>query len=182
MPSRSVHDEALNSYLLYMFTCNLFLPPKELKEFCLLFGLNVACLLAIEQTHYINGREPIPKARNLHLVWQYAQNLATHHRFVSMLHVTPLVFHTILTLIQDHPVFTNHSNNSQTPVEKQLAVMLYRMGCFGNGISVEDQMPSQRVIVLRPWQFRNGGFVGVLLALWHCKGVKDRVLRSNDSG
>jgi len=121
-----------------MFTRNLFLPPKELKEFCLLFGLDVACLLAIEQTCYINGHEPVPKAGNLHLVWQYAQNPATHHHFVSMLRVMPLVFHTILTLIQDHPVFTNHSNNGQTPMKKQLAVTLYRMGRFGNGISVED--------------------------------------------
>jgi hypothetical protein len=55
-----------------------------------------------------------------------------------MLHVTPLVFSTILQLIRNHPVFLNHSNNAQTPVQQQLAVTLYRMGCYGNSASVED--------------------------------------------
>jgi hypothetical protein len=55
-----------------------------------------------------------------------------------MLRVTPLVFSTILQLIENHPIFLNHSNNRQTPVEQQLAVTLYRMGHFGNAASVED--------------------------------------------
>ena len=52
-----------------------------------------------------------------------------------MLHVTPLVFHTILQLIKDHPIFLNHSNNAQTPVDQQLAVTLYQMRYYG---SMED--------------------------------------------
>jgi hypothetical protein len=55
-----------------------------------------------------------------------------------MLHVTPVVFYALLQLIQDHPIFLNHSNHAQTPVEQQLAVTLYRMGCYGNAASVED--------------------------------------------
>ena len=52
-----------------------------------------------------------------------------------MLRVSPQVFQTLLWLIEDHPVFQNNSNNFQTPVETQLAVTLYQMGCFGNGAS-----------------------------------------------
>ena len=55
-----------------------------------------------------------------------------------MLHVLSLVFETILTLIQDHPIFTNQSNLGQTLVEQQLAVTLFQMGCYGNGAAVED--------------------------------------------
>jgi len=43
--------------------------------------------------------------------WQYAQNK------------------------EDHGVF---KNNPQTPVDVQLAVTLYCMGCFGNDASLED--------------------------------------------
>jgi hypothetical protein len=55
-----------------------------------------------------------------------------------MLRVSPLVFLTILDLIEDHPVFRNDTNLGQTPVEQQLAVTLFRMGRYGNGASVED--------------------------------------------
>jgi hypothetical protein len=75
---------------------------------------------------------------NLHLAWDYAQNPQDHWRFRQMLRVSPLVFGTILSLIKDHPVFQNNSNNSQVPVEVQLAVTLYRMGRYGNGGSVVD--------------------------------------------
>ena len=52
--------------------------------------------------------------------------------------VTPLVFYAILQLIENHPVFLNHSNHAQTAVEQQLAVTLYWMGHCGNAASVED--------------------------------------------
>ena len=55
-----------------------------------------------------------------------------------MLRVSPQVFQALLQLIEDHPVFQNNSNNYQTPIETQLAVTLYQMGCFGNGASLED--------------------------------------------
>ena len=74
----------------------------------------------------------------MQLVWDFAENPANHHCFINMLHVTPLVFQTILTLIKEHPTFTNNSNNAQAPVEQQLAITLFRMGQYGNGASVED--------------------------------------------
>ena len=78
------------------------------------------------------------KGRELNLAWQYTQNPDDHHCFISMLWVTPLVFSTILQLIENHHIFLNHTNNGQTPVEQQLAVTLYQMGCYGNAASVED--------------------------------------------
>lgn len=55
-----------------------------------------------------------------------------------MLWVTPNIFHVILMPIEDHPVFVNHSNHGQTPVEKQLAVTLYWLGQSGNVAAVEE--------------------------------------------
>ncbi|KAF7293087.1 DDE Tnp4 domain-containing protein [Mycena indigotica] len=39
--------------------------------------------------------------------------------------------------IEGHPIFTNNSNNGQTPVEIQLAVALYQFGHDGNGASLQ---------------------------------------------
>jgi hypothetical protein len=55
-----------------------------------------------------------------------------------MLRVSPEVFDVILSFIHDNPVFHNNSNNPQAPVQTQLAVMLYRLGRYGNGASIED--------------------------------------------
>jgi DDE superfamily endonuclease len=74
----------------------------------------------------------------MHLAWEYASNPADHGCFSHMLHVSPHVFQTILSLIQHHPVFTSHSNVPQAPVEMQLAVTLYHMGQYGNSASVQD--------------------------------------------
>jgi hypothetical protein len=81
---------------------------------------------------------PVPKAGSLHLDWKYTQNPDDHHHFINMLWVTPLVFSTILQLIENHHIFFNHSNNGQTSVEQQLVVTLYQMGHYGNAASVED--------------------------------------------
>jgi hypothetical protein len=138
MPPISVCKDAIRAYMLLMITRSIFTPFSSLEEACQQFDLDIATILSIEQTRYLNPRYPIPKAGNIHLAWEYAQNPANHHCFISMLRVSPLVFETILTLIQDHPIFTNQSNLGQTPVEQQLGVTLFRMGRYGNGAAVED--------------------------------------------
>jgi hypothetical protein len=55
-----------------------------------------------------------------------------------MLQVSPYVFGVLLDLIKDHEVFQNNSNMPQSPVEQQLAVALYQLGCYGNGASLKD--------------------------------------------
>jgi hypothetical protein len=121
-----------------MITHTSFTLFCDLEEACQQFDIDINTIITIEQTRYLNRHHPIPKAGSLHLAWQYAQNLDDHHQFINMLHVTPLVFSTILQLIENHPVFVNDSNNAQTPVEQQLSVTLYQMGCYGNAVSVEE--------------------------------------------
>ena len=45
-------------------------------------------------------------------------------------------FKCLVKLIDNHPIFHNNSTNLQAPVWEQLFVMLKRLGCEGNGVSV----------------------------------------------
>jgi hypothetical protein len=122
IPRLSLRQETIHAYLLLMISRTLFTPFRDLEEACHQFGVDINTIIAIEETRYLNGRHPVPRAGNLHLAWQYAQNPDDHHRFINMLRVTPLVFYAILQLIENHPVFLNHSNHAQTAVEQQLAI------------------------------------------------------------
>ena len=135
-----MHQDLLNQYILSMLMRQIFTPAdrQTIEHRQKENDLDISTLLSILLTHYPNGRPTVPKLGNMGLAWGYAENPANHHRFVNMLCVTPLVFQTILTLIEDHPAFTNGSNNAQAPVEQQLATTLFRMGRYGNGASVED--------------------------------------------
>ncbi|KAF7323379.1 DDE Tnp4 domain-containing protein [Mycena chlorophos] len=57
--------------------------------------------------------------------------------FRGDLRVWPTTFDRLLEKIEGHPIFTNNSNNGQTPVEIQLAVALYQFGHDGNGVSLQ---------------------------------------------
>ncbi|KAJ7041727.1 hypothetical protein C8F04DRAFT_905846, partial [Mycena alexandri] len=111
---------------------SLLRPPETAQEHAEQLGFDIATLIAIAQTRYINGRPPVLKMGNLHLAWAYAQSPSDHQRFINMLRVTPEVFrfvlNLVLNLIDQNEVFYNDSNNGQTPVEQQLAVTFYRMG------------------------------------------------------
>jgi hypothetical protein len=139
MASSTARDDALLAYLLLMATRSISMPFTSLEAACQQFNVDIAIIHAIQETRYLGGRDHhVPKAGNMHLAWEYAEDPADHHRFINMLCVSPHVFNTIVALIANHPTFHNNSNNNQAPVEVQLAVFLYRMGRYGNGASVQD--------------------------------------------
>ena len=55
--------------------------------------------------------------------------------FQSYLRITPQCFDDLISTLQDDPIFHNDSNNQQTPVDKQVAIALYRFGHYGNAAS-----------------------------------------------
>lgn len=55
--------------------------------------------------------------------------------FRSYLRVTSDCFDALIEAIRDDPVFHNNSNNSQTPVEMQTVIALYRFDHYGNAAS-----------------------------------------------
>ncbi|KAJ3779980.1 hypothetical protein GGU10DRAFT_232771, partial [Lentinula aff. detonsa] len=74
----------------------------------------------------------------LSLLMDYAANPELHGGFIDMVRISPAMFCALLSMIEQNPVFQNSSTNGQAPVEVQLAVMLYRMGRFGNANDVQD--------------------------------------------
>ncbi|KAF8797443.1 hypothetical protein BYT27DRAFT_7237260 [Phlegmacium glaucopus] len=138
MPSKPLRKDLIDSFLLSMATQDIFLPPENLEEYSLNLQKDLEIIALLEETHYLNGRPPVPKCGNIDLAWEFSQDPAHHHRFINMLRVSPLVFLTVLDLIEDHKVFKNDTNLGQTPIEQQLAVTLFRMGRYGNGASIED--------------------------------------------
>jgi hypothetical protein len=55
--------------------------------------------------------------------------------FRSYLRITPQGFDDLVAILQDDPIFHNNSTNEQTPVDKQVAIALYRFGHHGNAAS-----------------------------------------------
>jgi hypothetical protein len=118
------------------------MPSNELsiEEHILRLQGNLQALVEIQSTRYFEPHIPVPKnpTPDLFMAREYMKYPEHHDRFIHMLRVSPLIFHTILNLIKDHAVFQNNSSNEQIPVRNQLAVLLYRMGRYGNGASVMD--------------------------------------------
>jgi hypothetical protein len=58
-------------------------------------------------------------------------------KFHKELHVTPRTFDTLVSAIENNPVFWNDSNTAQMVVEEQLAITLYHFGHDGNAASMQ---------------------------------------------
>ncbi|KZV66588.1 hypothetical protein PENSPDRAFT_737054 [Peniophora sp. CONT] len=135
---RTLHQQYLEAYMTYMALRMAVLPPESASQ--LLEQVKTDCLILynIFTARYLNTRVLVPKRGNFSLAWDYASDPALHDRFVTMFRISPHVFEAILHLIRNHAVFQNKSNNEQTDPRDQFAVTLYRMGRFGNGVSVRD--------------------------------------------
>ncbi|RPA96241.1 hypothetical protein L873DRAFT_1836835 [Choiromyces venosus 120613-1] len=51
--------------------------------------------------------------------------------------IDPSSFDLLVLKLQPHHIFHNHSYNTQMPVDRQLLITLYRLGHYGNGVSVK---------------------------------------------
>ena len=84
---------------------------------------------------YLNSREAITKdgtqLRLLLTEWKVNRP----EIFRSYLRIDPTCFDDLVNVIQDDEVFHNNSNNSQMPVDEQLAIALYHFGHYGNAAS-----------------------------------------------
>lgn len=138
MPKAHLHDDYRDKYMKFMAVRDVTDPAEDLETLNDRLLMDITALKHISQTRYLNGRPKVLKLGNIELCWAYADEPEHHHRFIHMLRVSPLIFDTILALIEDHLVFQNNSNNPQTPVHTQLAVTLYRLGRYGNAASVKD--------------------------------------------
>ncbi|KAJ3741830.1 hypothetical protein DFH05DRAFT_1461918 [Lentinula detonsa] len=113
-------------------------PLKHMEEHLQQLALDVEMLNIIQTTRYLHPRPFVTKCGQLSLLMDYAANPELHGRFIDMIRISPAMFCALLSMIEQNPVFQNSSTNGQAPVEVQLAVMLYRMGRFGNANDVHD--------------------------------------------
>ena len=90
----------------------------------------------ISITRVLNPAPPIPKASQFHLLDHW--RIHNPERFRRKLRVDPQTFDSLISHIEDHPIFHNNSNNSQLPVYIQLYIFLFRAGHYGNASSPED--------------------------------------------
>ncbi|KAF8573639.1 hypothetical protein K439DRAFT_1649956 [Ramaria rubella] len=112
---------------------------SEDEELCvpLLSGVFLTLLAELHATHYLQDRVHIPK--NGGQLWLTLACYKTNHPslFRSLLRVSPRTFNALLSKVQGHPVFQNNSENEQISVDSQVAIVLYRLGHFGNAASME---------------------------------------------
>ena len=92
-------------------------------------------LQVIMETRVLNPHE-VPKCSQLHLVLVDFKR-DDPRRFRQNLRVSPTTFDSLLEMVEGHAVFTNNSYVSQTPVDEQLGITLFRLGHNGNASSVD---------------------------------------------
>ncbi|KZV63791.1 hypothetical protein PENSPDRAFT_589365 [Peniophora sp. CONT] len=128
----------LDAYISYMAVRLALLPPQDATA--LLDQLRDDCIAIhkIMTLCYLNPRPEVPKIANLSVAWEYTADPAHHDRFTDMLRVSPHVFETILEKIRRHGIFKSRSDRKQVDPRIQFAVILFRMGHYGNGASVRE--------------------------------------------
>ncbi len=91
----------------------------------------------VEMENLINGSDKDFKADVSAFLWIFGSfSTATDSRIpYKQVRMYRSSCERLVSLIQDHQVFINNSQNSQAPVAYQLLVCLLRMGKRGNGMS-----------------------------------------------
>jgi hypothetical protein len=92
----------------------------------------------ILNTRVLNNLPTMPDEfkQNLAGLWWCKDNREDDFR--RYVRVKPATFDTLVDYLKDNPEFHNNSNNPQTDIRIQLAVVLYRLGHYGNSASVAD--------------------------------------------
>ena len=88
---------------------------------------------AVTGSRYLKDRSAVPKTRALvEILMQFGER-----EFKVLARCDKASFIRLVELIKDHPVFENNSRNKQSPVWLQLLVVMNRLGCDGNGASIQ---------------------------------------------
>lgn len=92
---------------------------------------------SLERVRVLFPLPPVPKLSQLDLVLTGYRELHPRH-FHRNLRVAPDTFDALLSLIEGNAIFHSVSGPPQLPVIYQLAIVLFRLGHFGNASSVES--------------------------------------------
>ncbi|KIK23178.1 hypothetical protein PISMIDRAFT_100947, partial [Pisolithus microcarpus 441] len=81
----------------------------------------------VEKSCYLTTHKRLPHAPQLQLLEEWCLNNDLK-RFRQKLHVDPDIFALLVNRLENHPIFSNNSNNPQFPVPVQLAIFLNGVG------------------------------------------------------
>ena len=88
---------------------------------------------AVTGSRYLNERTTVPKTKALlDVLLQFEER-----EFKVLARCEKAWSIRLVELIKDHPVFDKGSRRKQSPVWLQLLVVLNRLGCDGNGASIQ---------------------------------------------
>ena len=105
------------------------------EERTIILGMTADLLQIIMETRVLNPHL-VDKCSQLDLILiNFKFN--DPKRFRHNLRVSASTFDSLLEMIKTHPVFLNDAYTSQSPVNRQLAVPMFRFGHNGNAASVE---------------------------------------------
>jgi len=94
-------------------------------------------ILGMYATHYELPQDGLPCGPSyLHHVLTCLKTEREDH-FHEALCINPTTFDVLVSAIEHDPIFTNNSNNSQMPVEEQVAITLYQFGHDGNASGLQ---------------------------------------------
>lgn len=89
-------------------------------------------------TRYEAARNTLPRGPAFLPHVLQVLKLSRPDKFREKLRINPVTFDHLVVRLQDDPVFSNNSGNSQISVEEQVAITLYRFGHFGNAASLQS--------------------------------------------
>ncbi|KAF8992329.1 hypothetical protein BDQ17DRAFT_1432470 [Cyathus striatus] len=107
---------------------------SSIEDLELLPACIIAALEELYHQRYLDRRS-IPKTPdNLNMLLnEYKDRFPDIFR--SYTGLTPACFDTLVSVLQDHPIFYNNSTFEQMPVVQQVAIALYQFRHYGNAAS-----------------------------------------------
>ncbi|KAF8925057.1 hypothetical protein BGZ58_001183 [Dissophora ornata] len=122
---------SLNPSLIHYFHCS------TVESFYELYPTTLAMKAAAERRRYFASRRT-PVHRTGH-VYETLRRAGTDVNYLEFVRVSKSVFLSIVSsILSQHQIFKNHSNNGQESIEKQLAITLWRLGHHGHDSGISE--------------------------------------------
>lgn len=129
MPKVSEKRRYINGVSQLVSQAMLWSTPNDWQD----FDHFIDDFLLLESMRYTIPRNLVPKSD------QWYRDILPNYdddRFRQFMRVSRKDFGRILFMIQDHSVFYSNNSQKQIPIDKQLAVTLYKLGNDGSSNSI----------------------------------------------
>ncbi|KAG0246986.1 hypothetical protein BGX31_000016 [Mortierella sp. GBA43] len=130
-PAIRAEIEAMNTSLLGYFKC------ETIDDLNKLYPTTSDMEAAAQRQRYFASRKSAaPKSGQ---AYDQLRRQGRDEDFLEFVRVSKSVFTNIVTsVLSEHRVFKNHSNNGQESIEKQLAITLWRLGHYGKDTGIGE--------------------------------------------